>query len=58
MSITDEKVLRYFAGIKKRKKDKVVWDEQTGAWKRRFGYDRVDDDRDVPIIEAKMTDGK
>ncbi|KAK9208316.1 hypothetical protein WN944_000670 [Citrus x changshan-huyou] len=43
-------------GIKKCKKDKVVWDEQTGTWKRRFGYDRVDDDRDVPIIEAKMTD--
>lgn len=43
-------------GIKKRKKDKVIWDEQTGTWKRRFGYDRVNDDRDVPIIEAKMTD--
>ncbi|XP_044463081.1 ribosome biogenesis regulatory protein homolog [Mangifera indica] len=43
-------------GIKKRKKDKVVWDEQTGTWKRRYGYDRVNDDNDVPIIEAKMTD--
>ncbi|KAG4190506.1 hypothetical protein ERO13_A07G035500v2 [Gossypium hirsutum] len=43
-------------GIKKRKKDKVVWDEQTGTWKRRFGYDRVNDDKDIPIIEAKMTD--
>ncbi|KAJ0091332.1 hypothetical protein Patl1_13127 [Pistacia atlantica] len=43
-------------GIKKRKKDKVVWDEQTGTWKRRYGYDRVNDDKDVPIIEAKMTD--
>ncbi|KAL4304082.1 hypothetical protein GQ457_10G003290 [Hibiscus cannabinus] len=42
-------------GIKKRKKDKVVWDEQTGTWKRRFGYDRVNDDKDIPIIEAKMT---
>ncbi|KAL5774788.1 hypothetical protein ACOSP7_012345 [Xanthoceras sorbifolium] len=43
-------------GIKKRKKDKVLWDEQTGTWKRSYGYDRVNDDRDVPIIEAKMTD--
>ncbi|TYJ32166.1 hypothetical protein E1A91_A05G018900v1 [Gossypium mustelinum] len=43
-------------GITKRKKDKVLWDEQTGTWKRRFGYDRVNDDKDIPIIEAKMTD--
>ncbi|KAI4326313.1 hypothetical protein MLD38_031639 [Melastoma candidum] len=43
-------------GIKKRKTDKVVWDEQTGTWKRRYGYDRVDDDKDVPVIEAKATD--
>ncbi|KAH0459597.1 hypothetical protein IEQ34_012411 [Dendrobium chrysotoxum] len=43
-------------GIKNRKKDKRVFDEQTGTWKRRYGYDRVNDDRDVPIIEAKMTD--
>ncbi|XWS26984.1 hypothetical protein CRYUN_Cryun26dG0076900 [Craigia yunnanensis] len=43
-------------GIKNCKKDKVVWDEQTGTWKRRFGYDRVNDDKDIPIIEAKMTD--
>lgn len=43
-------------GIKKRKKDKIAFDEQTGSWKRRHGYDRVNDDKDVPIIEAKMTD--
>eukprot|EP00262_Sarcandra_glabra_P001795 TRINITY_DN1195_c0_g1_i2.p1 TRINITY_DN1195_c0_g1~~TRINITY_DN1195_c0_g1_i2.p1 ORF type:complete len:320 (+),score=74.99 TRINITY_DN1195_c0_g1_i2:170-1129(+) len=43
-------------GIKNRKKDKIVYDEQTGTWKRRHGYDRVNDDKDVPIIEAKMTD--
>ncbi|CAK9182149.1 unnamed protein product [Ilex paraguariensis] len=43
-------------GIQKRKKDKIVYDEQTGSWKRRHGYDRVNDDKDVPIIEAKMTD--
>ncbi|XP_010529775.1 PREDICTED: ribosome biogenesis regulatory protein homolog [Tarenaya hassleriana] len=43
-------------GIQKRKKDKVVWDEQTDQWKRRHGYDRVNDDNDVPIIDAKPTD--
>ncbi|RVW95417.1 Ribosome biogenesis regulatory protein-like [Vitis vinifera] len=43
-------------GIKNRKKDKIVYDEQTGTWKRRHGYDRVNDDEDIPIIEAKMTD--
>ncbi|KAK9284816.1 hypothetical protein L1049_023993 [Liquidambar formosana] len=43
-------------GIKNRKKDKILYDEQTGTWKRRHGYDRVNDDNDVPIIEAKMTD--
>ncbi|KAH7855413.1 hypothetical protein Vadar_024540 [Vaccinium darrowii] len=45
-------------GIVQRKKDKVVFDEQTGTWKRRHGYDRVNDDNDVPIIEAKASDGK
>ncbi|GAA0153458.1 ribosomal protein [Lithospermum erythrorhizon] len=43
-------------GIQKKKKDKVVFDEETGKWKRRHGYDRVNDDNDIPIIEAKMTD--
>ncbi|XP_052206814.1 ribosome biogenesis regulatory protein homolog [Diospyros lotus] len=28
-----------------------------GTWKRRHGYDRVNDERDVAIIEAKETDG-
>ncbi|GLU12389.1 hypothetical protein SLE2022_290740 [Rubroshorea leprosula] len=40
-------------GIKKHKKDKVVLDEQTGTWKCCYGYDCVNDDKDVPIIEAK-----
>lgn len=49
--------LRHHTGIQNRKKDKQVFDDQTGTWKRRYGYDRVNDDNDVPIIEAKMTDG-
>lgn len=43
-------------GIKKRKKDKIAYDEKSGAWKRTYGYDRANDADDVPIIEAKPTD--
>ncbi|WVZ18795.1 hypothetical protein V8G54_006117 [Vigna mungo] len=43
-------------GIQNRKKDKIVYDEQSGTWKRRFGYDRANDEDAVPIIEAKETD--
>ena len=47
-----------FAGIQKRKKDKIVYDEQSGAWKHRYGYNRANDEDAVPIIEAKPNDGK
>ncbi|KAI3891110.1 hypothetical protein MKW98_007415 [Papaver atlanticum] len=30
--------------------------QKTRSWNHRHGYDRVNDDKDVPIIEAKMTD--
>ena len=50
--------LRYLAGIKNRKKDKILYDEPTGTWKRRYGYDRANDEENIPIIEAKMTDRK
>ncbi|WVZ73857.1 hypothetical protein U9M48_022115 [Paspalum notatum var. saurae] len=43
-------------GITKRKKNKREWDEQTQSWKRTYGYDRVNDDKDIPILEAKATD--
>ncbi|XP_028766327.1 ribosome biogenesis regulatory protein homolog [Neltuma alba] len=43
-------------GIKKRKKDKVAYDEQSGTWKRRFGYDHANDEEAIPIIEAKPND--
>lgn len=49
--------LGFIAGIKKRKKDKIVYDEQTGTWKRRYGYDRANDEDKVPIIAAKVSDG-
>lgn len=35
-----------------------MWDEQTDQFKRRHGYDRVNDDNDVPIVEAKASDGR
>ncbi|XP_040996572.1 ribosome biogenesis regulatory protein homolog isoform X1 [Juglans microcarpa x Juglans regia] len=43
-------------GIKKRKKDKISYDEPAGTWKRRYGYDRANDEENIPIIEAKITD--
>ncbi|KAM2965609.1 hypothetical protein FF1_026147 [Malus domestica] len=43
-------------GIKNRKRDKIAYDEPTETWKRRFGYDRANDENSVPIIEAKETD--
>ncbi|KAL9237118.1 hypothetical protein vseg_011705 [Gypsophila vaccaria] len=43
-------------GIKKRKKDKIAYDEKSASWKRTYGYDRANDENDVPIIEAKPTD--
>ena len=34
-----------------------MYDETTDKFKRRHGYDRVNDDNDIPIIEAKASDG-
>jgi regulator of ribosome biosynthesis len=41
----------------KRKRSKLEFDEQTNDWKRRYGYKRVKDENDIPIIEAKASDG-
>ena len=43
-------------GIKKRKRSKETFDEQSEEWKRRYGYKRVNDANDVIIAPAKMTD--
>lgn len=43
-------------GIKKRKRSKHLYDEQSGEWKRRHGYDRAGDENDIPIIDAKPSD--
>lgn len=43
-------------GIQKRKRDKFVYDEGADDWKPRYGYKRINDIKDVPIVEAKASD--
>lgn len=43
-------------GIQKQKRSKLVWDEATDSWKRRWGYDKANDDDAVPVIEADPQD--
>eukprot|EP00197_Chlamydomonas_leiostraca_P004525 CAMPEP_0202860350 /NCGR_PEP_ID=MMETSP1391-20130828/2092_1 /ASSEMBLY_ACC=CAM_ASM_000867 /TAXON_ID=1034604 /ORGANISM="Chlamydomonas leiostraca, Strain SAG 11-49" /LENGTH=339 /DNA_ID=CAMNT_0049539505 /DNA_START=64 /DNA_END=1079 /DNA_ORIENTATION=- len=43
-------------GIVKKKRSKMEWDETNQEWRRRHGYKRVNDDADVPIIEASAGD--
>ena len=40
-------------GIQKQKRSKLVFDEASGQWRRRYGYKRADDPDAVPILEAK-----
>ena len=39
-------------GITKRKRSKLEFDDTSGEWKRRYGYNRANDESAVPIIEA------
>ena len=43
-------------GIQKKKRSVKVWDEDNQEWRRRFGYQRAGDTRDIPIVEAKASD--
>eukprot|EP00698_Gefionella_okellyi_P005754 TRINITY_DN15212_c0_g1_i1.p1 TRINITY_DN15212_c0_g1~~TRINITY_DN15212_c0_g1_i1.p1 ORF type:complete len:359 (+),score=65.37 TRINITY_DN15212_c0_g1_i1:49-1077(+) len=43
-------------GIKKKRKDKMVYDAESGEWKRRYGYGGMNDDSQEWAIEAKATD--
>jgi regulator of ribosome biosynthesis len=43
-------------GIVKRKRRKLEFDKQNDEWWRRHGYKHVNDDNDIPIIEAKASD--
>lgn len=37
-------------------KNKHEWDEQTYSWKWTYGWNRVNNDKDI-LIAAKITDG-
>ena len=43
-------------GIEKQKRSKLVFDEPSGEWRRRYGYKRANDPADVPIMEASADD--
>lgn len=43
-------------GIRKRKRSKLVYDDEAKEWRRRHGYKRANDDSEVPVIEAKAGD--
>lgn len=43
-------------GIEKRKRSKLVQDEASGEWKRRYGYNKANDAQAVPVIEANPDD--
>merc|ERR1712176_479666 len=40
-------------GIKKRKRSKMEFDEDTRSWKRRYGANKANDINNVPIIVHK-----
>ena len=42
--------------IQKRKRSLKEWDEETQSWKRRYGYDRANNEMSEWVIEAKDTD--
>ncbi len=43
-------------GIKKNKRERMVWDETSNEWRPRYGYKRVNDENDVPFIEHGPND--
>ncbi len=43
-------------GIVKKKRSKLTFDEGEQAWKRRYGYQKANDQAAVPIIEASAAD--
>ncbi|XP_029447258.1 ribosome biogenesis regulatory protein homolog [Rhinatrema bivittatum] len=42
-------------GIRKRKRGNLVWDEAHGEWRRRWGYQRANDDTKDWLIEVPAT---
>ena len=44
-------------GITKQKRSQKVWDDPSQSWKPRHGYDRVNDDSQLPILEVPNNAG-
>jgi len=44
-------------GIQKKKRSKLVYDEDQQEWRRRYGYKRAGDIGDVAVVDAKASDG-
>ena len=40
----------------KKKRSKLTFDEGEQAWKRRYGYQKANDEAGMPIIEASAAD--
>ena len=45
-------------GIKKKKKEKLAWDDNSQGWKPRYGYKRADAVEENWVMDAKASDGK
>jgi regulator of ribosome biosynthesis len=44
-------------GIKKQKKERMVWDEEAQEFRPRWGYKRANSIKDQWLVEAKPGDG-
>lgn len=44
-------------GIQKRKRDKLVWDEEAKEWKPRFGYKGINQKKNEWVIEVPQNGG-
>lgn len=49
-------LFRQVKGIQKRKKERLVWDENSQEWKPRYGSHRANNEEDDWVIEAKDGD--
>ena len=45
-------------GIQKRKKEKLVWDDNAKDWRPRYGYKGINQNKDQWVIEVPNNAGK
>lgn len=43
-------------GIVKQKRSKLEWDENSKEWRRRYGYKKAGDEKEIPVVEAGPND--